>query len=452
MKAVCIIGMPNGFFGRSVPVLSAVTGALTELGLAVAQINLIERRLPYYEEGVPSESFQKIAAALNEARNIIFAYNVTDSSPSAVMKVFLEYLSAPENKKLLENKNILNISVSRAGGEREAAEYVAGIVSAMGAFELTRICIGGKVFGAVLNGELPINAIEKYAEDYYRLIRQNRIFLYSSSYRPEKALPPGDFGSLKSSVEASMKKTIENSIVPGGRGKTMDIADTSAQGPPANDLFAEFIAETENERPSAHFDAFAAGPEDDIEELTKLFSTRLRADEQPERLSETPVRADIPYALPNEFDLERRKPAVRNTRTVSDTVAPPVDFQEAMGRVGPVRSEPVMSREKTCRQMTASLPHYFQASLAQDTKAAFQFNIFGEEEFSGYLVIKNKDSEYYDGQYDSPDITIISNASVWQNVMRGRLTAQKAFMTGQLKVRGNFMLLNRFDQLYKKMS
>ena len=116
------------------------------------------------------------------------------------------------------------------------------------------------------------------------------------------------------------------------------------------------------------------------------------------------------------------------------------------------KPEEVVYREKTCKQMMQSLPHHFQSHLATDVQAVFQFDITGEEVFEGYLIIQNSQTEFTEGTSDKADIFVHTNADIMKDILRGKYSVQKAFMTGQLKVRGNFVLLNKLDQLYAKMT
>ena len=48
-----------------------------------------------------------------------------------------------------------------------------------------------------------------------------------------------------------------------------------------------------------------------------------------------------------------------------------------------------------------------------------------------------------------PDVTIIVSDETFVNIADGKLTGQKAFMTGALKTKGNMMLATKLDGLLK---
>ncbi|MCL2217297.1 MAG: SCP2 sterol-binding domain-containing protein, partial [Defluviitaleaceae bacterium] len=110
---------------------------------------------------------------------------------------------------------------------------------------------------------------------------------------------------------------------------------------------------------------------------------------------------------------------------------------------------PVEPRLKTARQITQNLPHYFQPQLSSGLQAVIQISITGEEAFEGFLYIHSTECSYSEGAAPAPDIIIMADTAVWMDVLKNKHTAQKAFMIGGLKVRGDFVLLTKFDTLFK---
>jgi putative sterol carrier protein/NAD(P)H-dependent FMN reductase len=111
--------------------------------------------------------------------------------------------------------------------------------------------------------------------------------------------------------------------------------------------------------------------------------------------------------------------------------------------------EPHIHIAANCKQLSKSLTHYFQPQLAQGLSAVLQLQVSGTENFSGYYTINNTECAFIDGTAQNPDITILSDATVWQDVLTGKCSAQKAFMIGRLKVKGNYVLLTKFDHIFK---
>jgi len=120
--------------------------------------------------------------------------------------------------------------------------------------------------------------------------------------------------------------------------------------------------------------------------------------------------------------------------------------------ISDVSMPPSPPRAKTAKQITQSLPHYFQPQLSAGLQAVIQLSISGAETFEGFLYIHSTECTYTEGAAPAPDVTIIADSGVWMDVLKCKQTAQKAFMMGGLKVRGDFVLLTKFDQWFSPLT
>ena len=79
-----------------------------------------------------------------------------------------------------------------------------------------------------------------------------------------------------------------------------------------------------------------------------------------------------------------------------------------------------------------------------------QFDIKNKEGKTGswYLDVKNK-GEVGKGKATKPDITLITSDADMKNLLDGKANAQKLFMSGKLKVKGNVMKAASLESVLK---
>lgn len=453
MKIVSIYSeMPNQ--GLS-DVMKVVYKTLHELNVNVEEINL-KYKIPFYE-GIKIKEVTDIILKIHEAEACILATSVNMFAPTALMKAFLEHCTHVDYQAVLMGKSYMTVSVSNSVGERDTSEYLYRVINILGGTELGRIAIGGRDLSFINTDEGIIEAVERSTEDFYRLIRQNRRpFMSSEAYmyrnyfndsvnsnstvlkpvytqpapiysqETKPTLQPKSFTPYEQEIIDNTKQDFEDikALLDTIRSKAEDnpkdkhqpasyTQPGSYQPPHSNDNFEVPLQNNKSNEIEAfqsQFDTFNQRQQEDIDDITKMF-----AQKKPEEI-EMPVN-NVTYQRP--------------------FVQP--------------QNQEVVYREKTCEQMLISLPHYFQSQLAVGLNIVFQFNISGDETIEGYLTIANSETNFVEGIAPKADVYIYTTASVMKDVLRGKYSSQKAFMTGQLKVRGNFVLLNKLDQLYKKM-
>lgn len=79
------------------------------------------------------------------------------------------------------------------------------------------------------------------------------------------------------------------------------------------------------------------------------------------------------------------------------------------------------------------------------------YNIIITDKENEDIIIKIIDGNIngYVGIDSSADVIINVDSHTFDRILSGKLTAQRAFLTGQLKAKGNFTLLYEFDHIFK---
>lgn len=376
-------------------IIKIVSNTLKELQVEVEEILLDEYNIPYYGEDIHKD-VQQIVTKIKEADAVVFGLKVVLMGPSGLFKVFFEHLTHPSYKNLLKDKYGFCIGLTNTTGERETVEYALRIWELLGGIEGGRMALYASSPKEI---EEIKESIEKRVEDFYRVFRQARQKLPTSDKALEAKPEPFQIQGLKEEVQKTPEKKIVAWTPPVVTAPAA-VEVPAVKAPPSMEPV---------EVKPVRFEAFSEQQEKDIQELTEFFKQQLSGKQSEANLN--------PYGI--------------------------------YGK--PASMQPVTQSSKTCKQMTKNLPHYFQPHLASNFKGTFQFHVSGKEPFEAYISIENGECNYYDGVSDQADIVLIMNEDVWMDILKGKLTAQKGFMTGQLKVRGNFMILNKLDQLFKKM-
>ena len=96
------------------------------------------------------------------------------------------------------------------------------------------------------------------------------------------------------------------------------------------------------------------------------------------------------------------------------------------------------------------IPHYFVAQYDKEVHFVLKYNVTDIEE-KGYIIIKDGDCNFVEQTQDIPTVEMILTEEVLMSILSKKLTYQKAFMLGKLKVKGNFSVLPKLDQIFKAL-
>ena len=93
------------------------------------------------------------------------------------------------------------------------------------------------------------------------------------------------------------------------------------------------------------------------------------------------------------------------------------------------------------------LPEKFEGEKAAGLSAVVQFNISGDNGGEWFLIIKDQKLEVTKGATDAPNITLKMKDVDYVKLVNGKLSGQKAFMSGKLKFKGDMALGMKLQQL-----
>lgn len=96
---------------------------------------------------------------------------------------------------------------------------------------------------------------------------------------------------------------------------------------------------------------------------------------------------------------------------------------------------------KTPREFFEKIaPSKFNAAKAAGIEAVVQMNIAGQNKGDWVIIIREQKMEIKEGIHQSPAITIEMVDVDYVDLVNGKLSVERAFLTGKLKFKGNFAL------------
>ncbi len=92
------------------------------------------------------------------------------------------------------------------------------------------------------------------------------------------------------------------------------------------------------------------------------------------------------------------------------------------------------------------LPNRFKSNKAAGVDVTVQINIIGPNGGDWAVTIKNQKLEVKEGTHPSPILVINMAETDYMDVVNGKMSSEKAFMTGKLKFKGDIALALRLRE------
>ncbi|WP_047982061.1 SCP2 sterol-binding domain-containing protein [Ornithinibacillus contaminans] len=86
-------------------------------------------------------------------------------------------------------------------------------------------------------------------------------------------------------------------------------------------------------------------------------------------------------------------------------------------------------------------------SKAKGVKAVYQFAFQDDDATTFQLVLNDQNSYAAEGEKESPDCTLVMMKEDFLAMANGELNGTKAFMSGRLKIKGNFGLALKLQDI-----
>lgn len=366
--------------------VDVVVNVLQELEIEVHKVDLY--KLPYYM-GVKSKEMDLIMSTISESKGVVAVSNVPMLSMHGAMQSFFDGATLYNSE--LFNKPMLAITYSEWLGETEAAERILKSWNILGGIEGAKVC-----FSKQVSIEEVESRLERETEDFYRLLKQERKNIGCSERMIYRSFKEGiSFGNLNGVVEKVPEPEVEKK--------------------PEIKSFASMIR---------------------TEQVEKI-STDVNT------IYEAPKVVQAPGSSESHIDLSTKEQTIKE---ISNLLKKDVDDEFVSMNTGVYRRP--NQAEGIKNKKIQQLPHYFIAQHDKSLNAILKYHITDLNE-EGYIIIQNGDCVYEESISGMPTVELVLTDEVFKEIQNKRMTYQKAFMLGKLKVKGNFGILPKLDKVFK---
>ena len=100
------------------------------------------------------------------------------------------------------------------------------------------------------------------------------------------------------------------------------------------------------------------------------------------------------------------------------------------------------------KEIFANLQESFNPDAAIGVDAVYQFEITGEGGGQWNATIKDGRCTVKEGTVDSPNCTVVTDAETWLSIVSKKTSATDAFMSGNLRIKGDMDLAMKLETMF----
>lgn len=373
--------------------IQIVRKVLKELDVEIYTVEL--HKLPYFE-GNKTKQIENIMASIESSQGVVAVSAVPMLGMHGAMQSFFD--NATMYPAEYFNKPLMAITYSEWLGEQEAAQIMQKCWSILGGTE------GGSIY---MNKALPstsaLERLEKEVENFYRFMKQERPNIGCSERIFYYRVKQGDEGN-KYGDPAHIEKKPE----------IRNFSDIVREDQFASRM-AYYKQENEGNMPV----------------------------ESKKVVSNSPVKPADTH-----IDLSTKEQTIKEIAHFIEKEANGDGFRSMNSGVY-TRPPQVLSTNISVRKLQ-QIPHYFAAQYDKSLNMVLRYQLTDIDE-KGYIVIRDGDCTFEEEVASTPTVEMILTEEVLQSILSKKITYQKAFMLGKLKVKGNFSILPKLDQIFRAL-
>ena len=374
---------------KSVQIIAHV---LRELDVELSQVEL--HKLPYFQ-GEKTRQMDSIMTSISESKGVIAISSVPMLGMHGAMQSFFDNATQYDMENF--DKPMLAITYSEWLGEQEAAQMMLKCWNILGGTE------GGSIY---MNRALPtsplLERLEKEVENFYRLIKQERPNIGSSERVFYYNIKQGHASPTILKPDTRETKTVEPEIK----------------------SFAEFVKEA------------------------TFVNRMVSQNEKIAKADKSSNRESVKETSTHRIDLSTKEQTIKEIAHLIEKEANGDEFKSM--NTGIYTRPPQIFTTNSGMKRLQQIPHYFAAQYDKTIQFILKYQITDIEE-SGYIVIKDGDCNFVEEVEGVPTVEMLLTEEVLMSILSKKLTYQKAFMLGKLKVKGNFSVLPKLDQIFKAL-